>query len=273
MCNAGRKQEERGRLERAGAFSGYDVAERFASDVLVGRALLQFADGVQDLKMRDCLSALEWYLYGPSRDRVFLLAGLQGTGKTTVMRQAIARMSPEDLRRCAYIKIAPGDGMDQLNCTEKTLNSLDYRYVFLDEVTLAENFIDSTALFSDVYAAQGMKVVLSGKDSLGFWFALGGELYDRAYTVHTTFLPYREYSRLLGRRDIDAYIRCGGTLGPGRTTARSRLLIRQRSLSGMRNPRTGMSRHASAGTCSTPSPVISGGTASAISGSSIPPAS
>ena len=77
------------------------------------------------------------------------------------------------------------------------------------------DFIDSAALFSDIYAAQGMKIVLSGTDSLGFWFALHQELYDRAVTIHTTFIPFREHSRLLGIDSIDEYIRYGGTLRAG----------------------------------------------------------
>lgn len=67
------------------------------------------------------------------------------------------------------------------------------RYVFIDEVTLMEDFIDSAALFSDVFATMGMKIVLSGTDSLGFWLAMDEELYDRAKSIHTTFIPYREY--------------------------------------------------------------------------------
>ena len=77
------------------------------------------------------------------------------------------------------------------------------------------DFIDSAALFSDIYAAMGMKIVLSGTDSLGFWFALRQELYDRAVTIHTTFIPYREHSRILGIDSIDEYIRYGGTLRAG----------------------------------------------------------
>lgn len=60
-------------------------------------------------------------------------------------------------------------------------------------------------------------IVLSGADSLGFWFAQNEELYDRAVTVHTTFVPFREYSRLLKIHDIDEYIRYGGTLKAGET--------------------------------------------------------
>ena len=80
---------------------------------------------------------------------------------------------------------------------------------------MLEDFIDSAALFSDIYAMQGIKIVLSGTDSLGFWFAEHEELYDRAYTIHTTFIPFREHARLLGIHDIDEYIRYGGTLRAG----------------------------------------------------------
>lgn len=62
-----------------------------------------------------------------------------------------------------------------------------------------------------------MKIVLSGTDSLGFWLAKNQELYDRAYSIHTTFIPFREYSRLLKKDDIDEYIRYGGTLRAGET--------------------------------------------------------
>ena len=68
---------------------------------------------------------------------------------------------------------------------------------------MIEDFIDSAALFSDIYTIQGMKIVLSGTDSLGFWYALYQELYDRAITIHTTFIPLREHSRLLGINSID----------------------------------------------------------------------
>ena len=63
----------------------------------------------------------------------------------------------------------------------------------------------------------GMKIILSGTDSLGFAISAGEELYDRAVTIHTTFIPFREYSRLLGIHDIDEYIRYGGTFRVGET--------------------------------------------------------
>lgn len=82
-----------------------------------------------------------------------------------------------------------------------------YRYVFLDEATLMEDFIQGAALFADVFAACGMKIVLSGTDPLGFLFMEDEQLYDRCISLHTTFIPYREFETVLGLSGIDTYIR------------------------------------------------------------------
>lgn len=95
------------------------------------------------------------------------------------------------------------------------LEEQGYRYVFLDEVTLLEDFIDGAALFSDIFASSGMKIVLSGTDSLGFVFSEDDQLYDRCIMCHTTFIPYREFENVLGVIGIDNYIRYGGTMSLG----------------------------------------------------------
>ena len=84
-------------------------------------------------------------------------------------------------------------------------------------MTLLDDFIEGAALFSDIYAASGMKIVLSGTDSLGFIFTEDEELYDRCIMSHTTFIPYREFEMVLGIAGIDNYIRYGGTMSRGGT--------------------------------------------------------
>lgn len=97
----------------------------------------------------------------------------------------------------------------------RRLKKQGYRYVFIDEVTLMDDFIEGAALFSDIFASSGMKVVLSGTDSLGFVFSEDQELYDRCFMLHTTFVPYREFENVLGIKGIDEYIRYGGTMSLG----------------------------------------------------------
>jgi len=75
-----------------------------------------------------------------------------------------------------------------------------------------EDFIEGAAVFSDIYAISGMKIVLLGTDSLGFLFSKEIQLYDRCIMLHTTFIPYREFEQVLGIKGIDEYIRYGGTM-------------------------------------------------------------
>lgn len=187
----------------------------FETNVVTGEGLAAMSRGVRSWEKRDCFVQLERYLHSEETDRVCLIFGLRRTGKTTMLRQAIIEMTIEEIEKFAYIKATTQDSMAIMNRDLKKLFALGYRFVFIDEVTLMNDFIDSAALLSDIYAAQGMKIVLSGTDSLGFWFALHQELYDRAKLIHTTFIPYREHSRLLGIDSIDEYIRYGGTLRAG----------------------------------------------------------
>lgn len=187
----------------------------FETNVVIGRGLYAMTEGVRDWEKRDCFEQLQKYINGSGYDRVCLLYGLRRTGKTTMLRQALLEMSEEQIVKAVYIKARSMDTMAAMNRDLKKLQELGYKYIFIDEVTLIPDFIDSAALFSDIYAAMGMKIVLSGTDSLGFWFTLRQELYDRAVTIHTTFIPFREYSRLLGIDSIDEYIRYGGTLRAG----------------------------------------------------------
>lgn len=109
------------------------------------------------------------------------------------------------------------NALSDLNSDLKLLASSGFKYVFIDEVTLLSDFIEGAALFSDVFATCGMKIVLSGTDSLGFVFSEDEQLYDRAEMLHTTFIPYREFEQVLGIKGIDEYIQYGGTMSMGGT--------------------------------------------------------
>lgn len=207
-------QEELRELKKMG-IAAIPKPIEFETSVVVGERLLAMTKGVRNWQERDCFEQLQAYLNSDSTDRVCLIFGLRRTGKTTMLRQAVLKMTPSQAARTAYVKAKGTDTMAAMNRDLGKLQERGFENVFIDEVTLMPDFIDSAALFSDIYAAQGMKIVLSGTDSLGFWFALHQELYDRAVTIHTTFIPYREHSRLLGIDSIDEYIRYGGTLRAG----------------------------------------------------------
>ena len=115
-------------------------------------------------------------------------------------------MSEDQRDRTVFIQVQNHNTLKDLNQDLKYLEAHGYEYVFIDEVTLLDDFIEGAALFSDVFAASGMKIVLSGTDSLGFLFTENEELYDRCLMTHTTFIPYREFEEVLGITGIDEYI-------------------------------------------------------------------
>ena len=187
----------------------------FTTNVRTGEVLCSFASPVRAYRKRECFLKLHDYVYGGQQDKVFILYGLRRTGKTTMIRQIFAEMSEANLGKAAFIQITARDTLADVNRDLKLLEAQGFRYVFLDEVTLMEDFIEGAALFSDVFAACGMKIVLSGTDSLGFLFTEDEQLYDRCILLHTTFIPYREFESVLGIHGIDEYIRYGGTMSLG----------------------------------------------------------
>ena len=187
----------------------------FKTDVMLGENLKSYVRTVANYKKRSLYKNICDYVYGDVRDRVFILYGLRRTGKTTLIRQVIAEMNEEDFSKTAFIQVSAGIGLSDINQDLKYLMNSGYKYVFIDEVTLIEDFIEGAALFSDIFAACGMKIVLSGTDSLGFFFSEDEQLYDRCIFLHTTFIPYREFEEVLGIKGIDEYICYGGTMSLG----------------------------------------------------------
>ena len=184
----------------------------FKTNVIIGENLKNFVQIVAKYKKRNLYKDICDYVYGEIQDKVFILYGLRRTGKTTLIRQVILNMDEEDFSKTAFIQVTDGVNLADINNDLKFLLNNGYKYVFIDEVTLIDDFIEGAALFSDIFAACGMKIILSGTDSLGFYFSQDDQLYDRSIFVHTTFIPYKEFEEVLGIKGIDEYICYGGTM-------------------------------------------------------------
>ena len=181
----------------------------FHTNVVTGTGLQALANSVAKYGKRDCFSILQKFVTGSYDGKICILYGLRRTGKTTLLFQMLSELPIE---KTAYIKVQTTDDMSRLTKDLKALFELGYRYVFIDEITLLSDFIDTAAVLSDVFSMMGMKIVVSGTDSLGFAMANRDELYDRSVTIHTSFIPFREYAQLLNIRSVDSYIEYGGTL-------------------------------------------------------------
>ena len=202
-------------LPSAKTVKSQKTLHEFSTYVRTGEQLKKLALPVKKYKKRECYTALYDFVFGEHQDKVFILYGLRRTGKTTLIRQILLDMSEEELQKAAFIQIKTNDTLSDINSDLSYLEKQGCKYVFIDEVTLMEDFIEGAALFSDIYASSGIKIVLSGTDSLGFMFTRHEQLFDRCILLHTTFISYREYENVLDIKGIDEYIRYGGTMSMG----------------------------------------------------------
>lgn len=184
----------------------------FKTTVRTGKLLKAQITPVRSYKKRECIKELRDYISGRVQDKVFILYGLRRTGKTTMIRQILTELSEKEFQKAAFIQIKTKDTLADVDADLRLLEENGYKYIFIDEVTLLEDFVEGAAIFSDIYASSGMKIVLSGTDSLGFAFSKEEQLYDRCIMLHTTFIPYHEFEEVLGIKGIDEYIRYGGTM-------------------------------------------------------------
>ena len=206
------RKELKKQLPRTPKKAGQEDTTECVTMVRRGQELWAFMQPALNYRRRECYDRLKDYVFGPQQDKVFVSYGLRRTGKTTMIRQILADMDEGMLNQTAFIQVTAKNTLADVNKDLRVLEKNGCRYVFLDEVTLMDDFIDGAAVFSDVFAASGMKIILSGTDSLGFLFTEDEQLYDRCIMLHTTFIPYREFEQVLGIKGIDEYIRYGGTM-------------------------------------------------------------
>ncbi len=164
-------------------------SHEFKTYVRIGEQLRNWASPVKKYNRRECFDTLHDFVFGEQQDKVFILYGLRRTGKTTLIRQVILDMTPDQLDQAAFIQVKAKDSLSAINSDLKYLEANGYKYIFIDEVTLMEDFIEGAALFSDIYASSGMKIVLiRGVDEFiryGGTMSMGGVNYNEKSSFAT----------------------------------------------------------------------------------------
>ncbi|MCD8307550.1 MAG: AAA family ATPase [Clostridia bacterium] len=191
------------------------VPYEYKLSVRTGEDLVKFAEPVKGTKKRECCRKLKDFLYGDADGKVLFLCGLRRTGKSTMMRQAIADMDEENLAKCAFMQATPKDGLHDLDADLRELERGGYKYVFIDEISSMPDFKEACSLIADSYAVCGMKLVLSGSSSLAFIICHDEVMYDRCLILDTTYIPYKDCAEVLGVKDLDQYMMHGGTMDLG----------------------------------------------------------
>lgn len=180
--------------------------------ILVGDKLRNYITAILKgiHRKRFIYKKLTSFLYSEN-NKVCLLYGLRRTGKTIMMTQAA-----EDLlnryKRVAIINCSMNTKLHELLNKIQSLIDSGYKYIFVDEITFVDGFIQNANIITDTLGKQGAKLVLTGTHSLCLKMAELSSMYDRVYRIDTSYVSFKESNSLLGTKTVEDYIKSGGLL-------------------------------------------------------------
>ena len=175
-----------------------------------GTELKQYIENTRytDLEERDFVSCVYHYLTKSHSNRVLSISGLRGTGKTTGILQAIARLNDYD--NTVFLSINAGANINSQDlCLLINRKYSNKKYIIIDEITRVTGMIEGVSFLSDNYCMSGKRVVISGTDSFALDLVSNASLYHRVINKNVTFVSYAETKRTLGL-SVSEYIDYGG---------------------------------------------------------------
>ena len=172
----------------------------FITNVRTGNTLRTFADAVSCYQKRECFQQLHDYVYGETRDKVFILYGLRRTGKTTMIRQIFAGMAEDELAKAAFIQITAKDTLADVNKDLKTLEQKGFRY---DRCVMLHTTFIPYREFESVLGIRGIDEYIR----YGGTMSLGGVHYNETSTFASKESA-DEYVDTAIARNIQHSLRC-----------------------------------------------------------------
>ena len=118
---------------------------------------------------------------------ILVIYGLRRTGKTTIMEQALSSF---DAKRCVFFEVQEKDSLLDVQRAVVAAQENSVDIICFDEITKANDFITNASVLSDVFAKEGIRIIVTGTDSLSFLLAMNHELYDRTVRIQTTHIPF-----------------------------------------------------------------------------------
>lgn len=140
---------------------------------------------------------------------ILAVYGLKRTGKTTLLKQLLCAIDTYTAS-CAFLEMQDSDTMKMLERRIEEEQAKGKTVIFINEITKVSDFINNSSSLADCFAKAGVRIIISGKDSLSIAFAEDYELYDRVRKVNTTYTSFAEYHTLFPLENIYDYIRYGG---------------------------------------------------------------
>ena len=148
--------------------------------------------GVNEINSRDFVADARDY-FTSDYNKVYIVSGLRGTGKTFGLLQAINGLD------ALYILAPFGGKLTGKACID-ILKQNDKKYIIIDEYSwISERDELDNYLYMQVL--NGKRIAITGTHSISLDYLNAGNLVHRAKTVNINLFPYDEYLRVYNKKD------------------------------------------------------------------------
>lgn len=193
-----------GRCESESITIDSPIFKRVLSNAFNKRETFEFYDTTEKLreltktitkyKKRKSYSALREYTLGESK-KVCVVYGLRRTGKTVLLLQAIKMLLTKNYKP-VYIVCSENNTMKELFRLIDGYKSQNYTHIFIDEITYIKDYNLSCNILYEGYSSLGLKIILTGTNSLDLNISENNMLFDRTINVNMPLMTYKEFISL-----------------------------------------------------------------------------
>lgn len=165
---------------------------------------------------RNCYIEIEQYINNKKKEtKVCAIYGLRRTGKTVLMEQCIENMTAEQKTQTAFITCNKQTDLSEIYDFIKENIKKGKKYFFIDEITYANDFQQAGEVLANEFVARNdAKIIITGTDSLGLSLPTHNLQYQRTKLIHTTYITYAEYDKIIKNTTMDDFISKGSVLEP-----------------------------------------------------------
>lgn len=217
----GLKIDKAGRLIKdKNAYSNIDTSLTTGNRIQIytGKALLDKAKmEVQMYNQRNYVRNIVNFCINRIGNRLMLVHGVRRTGKTVQIKHAILECFKNGIQpdRVYFLQIGRFQDADAVTSVEldrvirEIIAKVGNPIIFIDEITFVKDVITYLNRLQDIYTEA--QFVLTGTDSFVFSIAQRDSIYGRCITIHSQYIGYKEFRRLMPKAKLADYME-GGTL-------------------------------------------------------------
>jgi len=179
---------------------------QFNSNVIYGENLKSCVRSIVGLNKRYLFNDIINYLKDDTDDRVCLIYGIDGSGKTTLFKQIVNSYTEENYSKIAFFSLTSNDSYLTIQEDMNRLISFGVSIFIFDDISLMSDYVQKPYYLYNQYASKGYKILCSGTEILGNLIESDNSASEHTLLFKSSYVSYKESKEVFNIANIKNYI-------------------------------------------------------------------